>query len=77
MVSVVIPARNERFLQNTIDDLLSKAQGEVEIVAVLDGYWPDPPLKDDPRLKIIHRGEARGMRDAINSAAAISSGEFI
>jgi len=77
MVSVVIPARNERFLQNTIDDLLAKSQGEVEIIAVLDGYWPDPALRDDPRLKIIHRGEAKGMRDAINSAVAVSNGEFI
>jgi glycosyltransferase involved in cell wall biosynthesis/predicted O-methyltransferase YrrM len=77
MVTVVIPARNERFLQNTIDDLLNKASGEVEIISVLDGYWPDPPLRDDTRMRVIHFGEARGMRNAINSAVAIARGEYI
>lgn len=76
-VSVIIPARNERFLQATIDDLLAKAGGEVEIIAVLDGYWPDPPLKEDPRVIVVHRTEAQGMRPAINSAAAIASGTYL
>lgn len=76
-VSVIIPSRNERFLPNTIDDLLSKAAGEVEIFAMLDGYWPDPPLKEDRRLIVLHRGQAQGMRAAINGAAQIASGEFL
>lgn len=77
MLSVVIPARNEPFLQKTIDDLLSKATGEIEIIAVLDGYWADPPLKDNPKLKIIHRGVSHGMRAAINAGVAIAKGEYI
>lgn len=76
-VSIIIPSRNERFLPQTINDLLRNARGEVEIIAVLDGYWPDPPLPDDNRLILIHRGRARGMRDGINSAAAIARGEFL
>lgn len=77
MVSIVIPARNEQFLQKTIDDLLTKAHGDVEVIAVLDGYWPNPPLTDDPRLKVIHFGESKGMRNAINAAVAVAQGEFI
>lgn len=77
MVSVVIPARNEKFLQQTIDSLLDNARGEVEVIVVLDGYWPSPKLKDDPRLRIIHRGSSFGMRSAINSAVAIARGEYI
>lgn len=77
MLSVIIPARNERFLQQTIDDLLKNSLGEIEIIAVLDGYWPDIPLKDDPRLRIIHRGRARGMRAAINAGVAIANGKYI
>lgn len=77
MVSVVIPSRNERFLQQTIDTFLNNATGEIEVIAVLDGYWPDPVLKDDPRVKLIHFPESRGMRACINAGAAIASGEYI
>jgi glycosyltransferase involved in cell wall biosynthesis len=77
MVSIVIPARNEQFLQNTIHELLDKSEGEIEVIVNLDGYWPDPPLKDDNRLIVIHRGISHGMRPGINSAVAISRGEYI
>lgn len=77
MLSIVIPSRNEPFLQQTIDDLYIKAEGEIEIIVVLDGYWPDPPLKKIPEVKIIHRGEARGMRAAINAGVAIAKGKYI
>lgn len=77
MVSVVIPARNEPFLQKTIEEVLGKARGEVECIVVLDGYWPDPALRDDPRLRIIHRGQSLGMRAAINSAVAVARGDFV
>lgn len=77
MVSIVIPARNERFLGKTIEDLLAKAQGEIEIIPILDGYWPDPPIVDDPRVVLLHRGKSRGMRNGINSAVAIAKGDYI
>ena len=62
--SVIIPARNEEFLALTIDDILSNIEGDTEIIVVLDGYWPDPPLKDNPRVTIIHHTEAVGQRAA-------------
>jgi glycosyltransferase involved in cell wall biosynthesis len=37
-VSIVIPARNERFLTKTVADVLTKAAGEVECVVVLEGW---------------------------------------
>jgi len=76
-VSVLIPSRNEQFLPQTIADLIAKATGEIEIIAVLDGYWPDPQLPDYDKLVLIHRGAARGMRPAINAAAAIARGEYL
>ena len=77
MLSIIIPARNEIFLQKTIDDLLIKATGDIEIIVILDGYWPITTLKDNPKLKIIHRGKSMGMRSCINSGVAISSGEYL
>lgn len=76
-VSVLIPSRNERYLGNTIKDLFVKAETEIEVIAVLDGYWPDPPIEDHPNLTLLHRSEDQGMRDAINSAAAISRGKYL
>jgi glycosyltransferase involved in cell wall biosynthesis len=75
--SVIIPSRNELFLPQTVSDLLAKAAGEIEVIVVLDGYWPDPPLPDHDNLIIIHRGKTQGMRAAINSAAAIAKGEWL
>jgi len=74
--SIIIPSRNEKFLVQTVNDLFRNATGEMEVIVVLDGYW-EANLPDDKRLRVIHRGKARGMRDGINSAVAISSGEFL
>lgn len=76
-VSIVIPSRNERFLQKTVIDVLAKSRGDIEVVAVLEGYWPDPPLVTDPRVVVVHNPVATGMRNAINAGVAISSGEYI
>lgn len=86
MLSVVIPSRNEIFLNRTIIDLLNKAQGEIEIIAILDGYWPQeerrqfwstPQLIDDPRVTYIHKDIPEGMRAGINSGAEVATGEYI
>lgn len=76
LVSIVIPARNEQFLQRTIEDLLEHAEEEIEIIVNLDGYWPDP-LFEHPQVRYIHKGEAQGMRQGINSCVAIARGEYI
>jgi len=75
--SIIIPSRNERFLPQTIDDIYAKFTGEFEVFAFLDGYWPSPPLPERPNLHILHVAPTRGMRNAINSAAAIARGEYL
>lgn len=74
-LSVLIPAWQEIYLQQTIDSLLENC-GDIEIIVTLDGYWPNPPIKDDPRVILLHRKRA-GMRDSINDAVAISTGEYL
>ena len=59
MLSVIIPSRNEKFLDNTIRDVLAKASGEVEVIPILDGY--DTPRIEDPRVKYIHFEERKGL----------------
>jgi len=76
-VSVVIPARNEKFLAPTVQDALSKAKGDVEVVVHLDGYWPNPPLPQDDRLVLVHSGTPIGMRPGINRAVEVATGTYI
>lgn len=77
MLSIIIPSYKDPLLQKTIDSLLENARGDIEIIAVLDGYWPTVPLVNDDRLRIVHHGETRGMREAINTGVALAKGEFI
>jgi cephalosporin hydroxylase len=76
-LSVIIPARNEVYLQQTVDAVLAAFQLDSEVIVILDGYWPEPALRDDPRLVVIHHSEARGQRPSINEAARIARGKFI
>jgi glycosyltransferase involved in cell wall biosynthesis len=86
LVSVIIPARNEIFLSKTIQDVLAKATGSIEVIAVLDGYWPvdvarehwsTPAIIDDTRVTYLHTSVSQGMRDSINAAAALARGQYL
>lgn len=79
-LSVVIPSRSPQWLQKTIDDLLAKAESEIEVIVVLDGYWPDPVINPDPRVVILHHGTVHnspGMRASINAGAAVARGRYL
>lgn len=80
MLSIIIPSRSSEYTQQTIDDLLSKAEGEIEIIVILDGYWPEPMIKNDSRVIILHSGTKhnnRGMRAAINMGMSIAKGKYV
>ena len=77
MLSIIIPSRNEVYLKKTIDSVLAAATGEIEVLAICDGYWPDPPIDDDPRVRILHNSKPLGQRQGINDAVGASRGEFI
>jgi len=76
-LSIIIPARNEIYLEKTIDDLFSKAKGDIEVLVMLDGWWPDPPLTDRSNLTIVHTGSGCGMRANENTAARIANGKYL
>ncbi len=76
-LSVLIPARCEQYLQKTIESVLAASEADTEIIAVVDGYWPDPPIQDHPRVTLLHHTESRGQRQSINEAARIARGRFL
>lgn len=76
-LSVIIPARNEMFLAQTIDDVLKNARADTEVIAICDGYWPDPPIKDNNRVILVHHTDSMGQRASINEGARISQSKYI
>lgn len=77
-LSILIPARNEEFLDRTIQDILENIEGNTEVIAVLDGYIPDPSLtQTDPRVTIIYLPQSVGQRAATNKAARLAKGKYL
>jgi len=76
-LSIIIPARNEMFLFNTIENLLENIRGDTEIIAVLDGAWADPPIPMHEKVTILYYPESIGQRAACNRAVSISDAKYI
>jgi glycosyltransferase involved in cell wall biosynthesis len=77
LLSVIIPSRNCKYVSKTVDDIFENATGECEVIVLLDGYWPNPPIKDYPNLTIIHKAQVTGMRNSVNLGANVAKGKYI
>ncbi|MFA5436692.1 MAG: glycosyltransferase family 2 protein, partial [Candidatus Neomarinimicrobiota bacterium] len=82
MLSVIIPSRNEQgYLEKTIESVLNAAEGEIEVIVVLDGWLPENPIQfpvtDTKQLRWIHNPESIGQRQVINQAARQARGKYI
>lgn len=78
-LSVLIPARNERWLRRTVEDVCANKRGDTEIIVVLDGHWPHPggELVLHPDVHVIHHHRPIGQRAATNLAARTSSARYV
>ena len=76
-LSIVIPARNEIFIQNTIDDIFAHMEGDTEVIVTLDGYWPKVGIPDRERLTLLHYTNPIGQRAGTNRAVATSQAKYI
>lgn len=76
-LSILIPARNEEFLARTVQDLLDNIEGDTEILVGMDGYWADPGIPDDNRVKILHVSESIGQRAMQNRLAKMSTAKYV
>ena len=75
MLSVLIPNRNSPFTAKTVDDVLAKATGEIEVIVNVDEQWPE--LSTDKRVTYIHPSSPVGLRQGINNCAKLAKGEYI
>ena len=76
-LSILIPARNEMFLRQTIENILANIEADTEIIAVLDGQWADPPIADHERVTLVYHPESIGQRAATNEAARMAAGKYV
>ena len=76
-LSIIIPSRNEEFLSRTIEDILANIEGDTEIIALCDGAWPDPPVKDHPRVNLVYHPVAIGQRQSTNEGVRLSRAKYV
>lgn len=76
-LSILIPSRNEPFLKNTIEDVLSAIEADTEIIAVCDGSPPVEGIEDHPRVTLVIKQPAIGQRAATNLAARLSKAKYV
>jgi cellulose synthase/poly-beta-1,6-N-acetylglucosamine synthase-like glycosyltransferase len=75
-VSILIPARNEEHLQRTISSILANIEADTEIIAVLDGYWPDPNVALKWRVHSSIAGFIEGAVDGpVGSTSPLIDGD--
>lgn len=76
-LSILIPARNEMFLKNTVEDILKNRRGKTEVIVGLDGQWADPGIEDHPDVKILYEPESIGQRAMTNKLCRMSGAKYI
>lgn len=76
-LSILIPSRNEMFLNQTVESILSNIRGDTEIIVILDGQWPVEPIPDHEKVTIVYHSESIGQRAATNEAAKLSKAKYL
>lgn len=91
LVSIIIPSRNEKYLETTIKDLLAKATGPIEIIVMVNGgeaeyqpkgreSWDNAAYIDERGVKYLDcdaYGIKPGMKYCINAGVGAARGKYI
>ena len=76
-LSILIPARNEMWLKNTVEDILKNSEADTEVLVGLDGQWAEPALEQNPKVKILYVPESIGQRAMTNRLCKLSNAKYI
>lgn len=76
-LDVIVPARNEYFAKRTVEDVLANSCEDTRVILILDGYWPEEPIPDHPRVTVVHHTVPIGQRAATNEGARISQAKYV
>jgi GT2 family glycosyltransferase len=75
MVTIIILSKTEKYLDNTIRDILENATGEIEVLVGLDGYETEH-IEGVTYFQIKGEGENH-KRQGINQGVAMAKGEYV
>lgn len=76
-LSILIPARNEMFISNTVNDILLNKRGKTEIIIGLDGAWAEPGIVAHPDVRIVYVAQSIGQRAMTNKLAKLSKAKYV
>lgn len=78
-LSVIIPARNERWLSRTVYDVCAHKRGDTDVIVILDGAWPEAgyELKQHPDVQVVYLPQPIGQRAATNLGARVSTARYV
>lgn len=76
-LAVVIPARNEMFLAQTVKSLIENKRGKTEIIVGLDGQWSNPPIIDHPDVTIFYSPDPLGQRGMTNQLVRLTRAKWV
>lgn len=76
-LSVIVPARNEEFLKNTVEDLLKNKRANTEIIVGLDGQWANPQVDQHDDVNILYYPDSIGQRAITNQCVKLSKAKYI
>lgn len=76
-LSVLIAAREERWLSETVADVLKNRRGDTDVLVLCDGSDPIHPLPQHDSLRVVIRPSAIGQRAAINELARLSDARYV
>ena len=76
-VSIIIPSRNEKYLVKTLEDIFTKATGDIEVIVGLNGKTEYPFAYDSEKLKVYQAEENIGLKPMLNKLVSIATGKYI
>lgn len=76
-LSIVIPARNEEWLTETVNDLLKHKRGKTQVIVILDGVPALKPLPEHEDLMVIQLPKSIGQRAAQNLGVKMSEAKYV
>ena len=76
-LSILIPARNEMWLNRTIEDILSNIESNTEVIVGLDGQWGTEPIPMHERVTVVHYPKSIGQRAMTNRLCKLSNAKYV
>lgn len=75
MISIIIPSNSCPYAFKTVNEVLTKAKGEIEVIVNVDSPGQEESI--DPRVTYLHPDKPLGMRGGINAGLKLAKGDYI